>query len=139
MFHNLTPSVKLYLLHTQFLDFTTLVSLTSVFHGYVPLGPMPVLPILFLAPIIRQPASKKSGWLSIRLAPPRCSTSLRFGWTPLDCAAQPGARSKHGSRQTKTKPVWHDPRRHFAPCHPALCCVSPFALRAGRFVPLRVK
>ena len=83
-----------------------------------------------LAIVIRQPASKKSGWLSIRLAPPRCSTSLRFGWTPLDCAARAGARSKHGSRQTKTKPVWHAPRRHFEPCHPSLCCVSPLALRA---------
>ena len=70
-----------------------------VFDGYVPLGPMPVLPVLFLATVIRQPASKKSGWLSIRLAPPRCSTSLRFGWTPRDCAAPAGARSKHGSRQ----------------------------------------
>jgi len=26
--------------------------------------------------------------------------ALRFGWTPLDCAARAGARSKHGSRQT---------------------------------------
>src|SRR5579864_2279247 len=46
-------------------------------------------------------------------------------------------RSKHGSRQTKTNPVWHAPRRLSAPCHPSLCCVSPFVAVSVVLFPLR--
>src|SRR5215471_7477559 len=95
--------------------------------------PPPEFLILVIATIsqpVKNPAGSSFGCLRT------VSHFAALGWTPLLAAARAGARSKHSSRQTKTNPVWHAPRRHFPPCHPSLRCVSPFTALVGRLFPL---